>query len=180
MMLSQSSMSSMAKAMPDASPAEFAGIVNGLLVDRLRSQAKTEDFLAFSILVVGPDGSCSYVGPHERLLVCRAGGGCEILATSGPGALSPGASGTYGPARMRRLSARLEAGDLLVLDAATGLRSAGGLAAGADGAGPDAAGLAATVSDSRGLEPEEILARILGGERAKDRQRASAFVIKMN
>ncbi len=174
MMMAQSAINSMAKTMPEASPAEFAEMVNRHLVEGLRVRAKADDFLALSILVTEPGGTFHYAGPHERLLVRRAGdGACEFLEAAAS-SRGPGTGGAAGSRSVRTLGLSLRPGDLLVL-----VGRAGPVADNEEGR-TDREALRALVADAGGLAVEELVARLQEAERAAGRHGAAVFAIRKN
>lgn len=65
------------------SPSEVLTSVNRALWDNIRRRLGSDEHMTCTLLRCSPDGRVAYAGAHEEMLVCRAGGACEIVTTPG-------------------------------------------------------------------------------------------------
>jgi phosphoserine phosphatase RsbU/P len=94
------------------SPAELLGILNDVVYDNIHHRMLQNEYVTFVLIRYHTDGRITFAGAHEELLLLRkATGKCETLDTPGTwvGAASEIRVVT------KDSSARLEAGDLLVV-----------------------------------------------------------------
>ncbi len=112
MLMMQSGIGALARKLPDASPRDLLLALNAMLVDNVRDRLGQREHATLTLLRYRRDGSLTYAGAHEEILILRAATGrCERLETPGPwvGAKRDIAAGTV------ETQARLQPGDLLVL-----------------------------------------------------------------
>ncbi|HEY7376860.1 MAG TPA: PP2C family protein-serine/threonine phosphatase, partial [Polyangia bacterium] len=112
MLMMQSGIGALARKMPDAAPREILLALNTMLVENVRERLGQREHATLTLIRYRRDGSLTFAGAHEEMLVRRAATGrCERIATPGAwvGAKRDITAGTVDSA------ARLEAGDLLVL-----------------------------------------------------------------
>ncbi|HMC93129.1 MAG TPA: PP2C family protein-serine/threonine phosphatase, partial [Polyangia bacterium] len=112
MLMMQSGIGVLARKMPDASPRELLLALNAMLVDNVRRRLGQREHATLTLLRYRLDGSLTFAGAHEEILILRAATGrCERLETPGPwvGAKLDIAAGTV------ESRAQLLPGDLLVL-----------------------------------------------------------------
>ncbi|HVK87727.1 MAG TPA: PP2C family protein-serine/threonine phosphatase [Kofleriaceae bacterium] len=64
-------------------PSEVLTSVNRALWDNIRKRLGSDEHMTCTLLRCGPDGRVAFAGAHEEMLVCRAGGECEIIPTPG-------------------------------------------------------------------------------------------------
>ncbi|MES1208791.1 MAG: SpoIIE family protein phosphatase [Pseudomonadota bacterium] len=112
MLMMQSGVGVLARKMPDAPPRELLLALNAMLVENVRDRLGQREHATLTLLRYRQDGSLSFAGAHEEILIRRAATGrCDRLETPGPwvGAKRDIAAGTV------ETTARLMPGDLLVL-----------------------------------------------------------------
>jgi serine phosphatase RsbU (regulator of sigma subunit) len=112
MLMMQSGFGALARKMPDAAPRDLVLALNAMLVDNVRDRLRQREHATLTLVRYRQDGTLTYAGAHEEILIRRAATGrCERLETPGAwvGAKRDIAAGTV------ETTARLEAGDLLVL-----------------------------------------------------------------
>ncbi|MCG8571725.1 MAG: Cache 3/Cache 2 fusion domain-containing protein [Spirochaetes bacterium] len=84
MMMAQSSINSIIKAIPDITPLELVNMVNNFLVENIRSRMKMTHFMSLAILVSTAEGKFYYAGKHESFIVYRKQKRkCELIHTEG-------------------------------------------------------------------------------------------------
>jgi phosphoserine phosphatase RsbU/P len=155
MLMMQSGIGALARKLPDASPRDLLLALNTMLVENVRVRLRQHEHATLTLLRYRSDGSLTFAGAHEEILVRRAATGrVDRIETPGPwvGAKRDIAAGTVDS------SASLAAGDLLVLYT-DGLIEA----AAADGSGARFGSdrLIALVEEHGALAPTEIRDRIL-------------------
>jgi serine phosphatase RsbU (regulator of sigma subunit) len=112
MLMMQSGVGVLARKMPDAPPRELLLALNAMLVENVRDRLGQREHATLTLLRYRQDGSLSFAGAHEEILIRRAATGrCDRLETPGPwvGAKRDIAAGTVDT------TSRLAQGDLLVL-----------------------------------------------------------------
>ena len=112
MLMMQSGFGALARKLPDASPRELLLALNAMLVDNVRARLGQYEHATLTLLRYRRDGSLTFAGAHEEILIRRAATGrCERIETPGPwvGAKRDISAGTVDS------TARLHPGDLLVL-----------------------------------------------------------------
>ncbi|HZL17740.1 MAG TPA: substrate-binding domain-containing protein, partial [Polyangia bacterium] len=112
MLMMQSGIGALARKLPDASPRDLLLALNAMLVDNVRQRLGQREHATLTLLRYRRDGSLTFAGAHEEILILRAATGrCERLETPGPwvGAKVDIAAGTV------ESRTQLEPGDLLVL-----------------------------------------------------------------
>jgi len=112
MLMMQSGFSALARKLPDASPRDLLLALNNMLVENVRVRLGQHEHATLTLLRYRRDGSLTFAGAHEEILVRRAATGrVERIETPGPwvGAKRDIAAGTVDS------STSLMPGDLLVL-----------------------------------------------------------------
>ena len=112
MLMMQSGIGALARKMPDAAPRDLLLALNTMLVDNVRARLGQHEHATLTLIRYRRDGSLSFAGAHEEMLIRRADSGlCERVATPGAwvGAKRDIDAGTVDS------TARLRPGDLLVL-----------------------------------------------------------------
>jgi DNA-binding LacI/PurR family transcriptional regulator/serine phosphatase RsbU (regulator of sigma subunit) len=112
MLMMQSGFGALARKLPDASPRELLLALNAMLVDNVRGRLGQYEHATLTLLRYRRDGSLTFAGAHEEILIRRAATGrCDRIETPGPwvGAKRDISAGTVDS------TARLHPGDLLVL-----------------------------------------------------------------
>ncbi|HXJ22960.1 MAG TPA: substrate-binding domain-containing protein [Polyangia bacterium] len=112
MLMMQSGFGVLARKMPDAAPRDLLLALNAMLVENVRDRLRQREHATLTLLRYRQDGTLTYAGAHEEILIRRAATGrCERLETPGAwvGAKRDIAAGTV------ETQARLSPGDLLVL-----------------------------------------------------------------
>ncbi|HVY37259.1 MAG TPA: SpoIIE family protein phosphatase [Polyangia bacterium] len=112
MLMMQSGVGVLARKMPDAPPRELLLALNAMLVENVRDRLGQREHATLTLLRYRQDGSLSFAGAHEEILIRRAATGrCDRLETPGPwvGAKRDITAGTV------ETTARLAPGDVLVL-----------------------------------------------------------------
>ncbi len=112
MLMVQSSVASLCRKNPLASPREVVTALNEVLYDNIRHRLGNDEHVTFTLLRYFDDGRISFAGAHEDLIVCRAADGrCQVIETPGTwlGAIRD-VSRFTGDSQLM-----LEDGDLLVL-----------------------------------------------------------------
>ncbi len=125
MLMVQSIVAALTRSRREATPRDLVTTLNGVLYDNIRGRLKTDEHVTFSLLRYDANGSVTFAGAHEDIIVCRAATGvCELVATSGVwlGALRDIGRATDDSA------IKLAHGDVMVLytDGVTEARSASG------------------------------------------------------
>ncbi|MBA3542377.1 MAG: SpoIIE family protein phosphatase [Deltaproteobacteria bacterium] len=112
MLLLQSAVAAVARAMPNATPREVITTVNSTLYDAIRDRLGRDEHVTFSLLRYSRDGRLVFAGAHEDMLVWRKRTGqVEIVRSIG---VWLGARPEIGHLT-ENSSIRLEDGDLVVL-----------------------------------------------------------------
>ena len=112
MLMMQSGIGALARKMPDAAPRDLLLALNTMLVENVRERLGQHEHATLTLIRYRRDGSLTFAGAHEEMLVRRATTGrCERIETPGAwvGAKRDITAGTVDS------SARLQPGDLLVL-----------------------------------------------------------------
>jgi sigma-B regulation protein RsbU (phosphoserine phosphatase) len=112
MLMMQSGIGALARKMPDAAPRDLLLALNTMLVENVRERLGQHEHATLTLIRYRRDGSLTFAGAHEEMLVRRAATGrCERIETPGAwvGAKRDIAAGTVDS------TARLQPGDLLVL-----------------------------------------------------------------
>lgn len=125
MLMMQSTISALVKALPEATPRDIVCQLNGVMCLNIRDRLGEEDHATFIMLRYHTDGRMSVAGAHEDLLVYRARERrCELVPTTGVwiGILA------HIEAQTSDQSLTLEPGDILLLytDGLIEARSAAG------------------------------------------------------
>jgi sigma-B regulation protein RsbU (phosphoserine phosphatase) len=155
MLMMQSGFSALARKLPDASPRDLLLALNTMLVENVRVRLGQHEHATLTLLRYRRDGSLTFAGAHEEILVRRAATGrVERIETPGPwvGAKRDIAAGTVDS------STSLAAGDLMVLYT-DGLIEA--VAADGSGARFGIDRLIALIEENGALVPTEVRDRIL-------------------
>jgi serine phosphatase RsbU (regulator of sigma subunit) len=112
MLMMQSGIGALARKMPDAAPRDLLLALNTMLVENVRERLGQREHATLTLIRYRRDGSLTFAGAHEEMLVRRAATGrCERIETPGAwvGAKRDITAGTVDS------TARLQPGDLLVL-----------------------------------------------------------------
>jgi DNA-binding LacI/PurR family transcriptional regulator/serine phosphatase RsbU (regulator of sigma subunit) len=84
MMMIQSMVRGSISVLPNASPKELVVGVNRAIFDNLRHRLGRDDYTTFCLIRFELDGTLTYAGCHESLIVWRARTGqCELIPTTG-------------------------------------------------------------------------------------------------
>ncbi len=83
MMMVQSMVAALVRAIPDGRPSQLLARVNHGLWEGLRDRLRVDDHVTCTLIRCTPDGNLVYAGAHEELLVSRAGEPCERIQTTG-------------------------------------------------------------------------------------------------
>ncbi len=79
MLMIQSMVSSLLEQSPRAEPAALLSVLNSALFRNVRERLQLDDHATFSLLRIDADGSVTWAGAHEDILVLRARDGkCEV------------------------------------------------------------------------------------------------------
>ena len=112
MLMMQSGIGALARKMPDAAPRDLLLALNTMLVENVRERLGQHEHATLTLIRYRRDGSLTFAGAHEEMLVRRATTGrCDRIETPGAwvGAKRDITAGTVDS------TARLQPGDLLVL-----------------------------------------------------------------
>ena len=111
MLMTQSIMAALANNDAAASPTQVLRAVNAVLFENIRKRLLQDDHVTLTLLRYNRDGEVVFAGAHEDILVCRADGTCDVVATPGPwvGAMQDISKVT------RDSTLRLRDGDVIVL-----------------------------------------------------------------
>ena len=112
MLMIQSALACAARSDPGASPGKVLAALNRTLCDNIRDRMARDEHVTLTILRYDADGSLTFAGAHEDLLLCRARTGRAELIRS-PGTWLGILPGAIDPAQVGHL--HLEEDDLLVL-----------------------------------------------------------------
>ncbi len=158
MLMTQSIVAALVARDPGAPPREVISTLNEVLFDNIHNRLKRDDHATLTLLRYDRDGTVTFAGAHEEILVCRAAtGACEVIDTPGTwvGGRRDIRQGTV------ETTLKLAPGDTLLLhtDGATEIRNAAGEEFGLDRL---RAALEA-VSDRSVAEIVEHLAFAVGG-----------------
>jgi sigma-B regulation protein RsbU (phosphoserine phosphatase) len=82
MLMTQSVASSLARS-DSSSPADVVSSLNAVLFDNIRQRLLQHEHVTLTLLRYQRDGKVTFAGAHEEILVCRANGACERIATPG-------------------------------------------------------------------------------------------------
>lgn len=83
MMMVQSMVATLVRALPDAQPSNVLAMVNASLWDGIRNRLRLDDHVTCTLLRCMSDGRVRYAGAHEDIIVSRAGQRCERIETEG-------------------------------------------------------------------------------------------------
>ncbi len=84
MLMIQSMVSALVEQSPDATPGSLVVALNAALFRNVRERLHLDDYATFSLLRIDPDGTVTWAGAHEDLVVQRAvSGKCELFAPAG-------------------------------------------------------------------------------------------------
>jgi sigma-B regulation protein RsbU (phosphoserine phosphatase) len=84
MLMAQASVSALVRLSPSPSPSYVLELTNRVLWENVRQRLSSDDHMTCTLLRCDPDGSVTYAGAHEDLVIWRAATGtCEQLATPG-------------------------------------------------------------------------------------------------
>jgi len=123
MLMVQSAIAALVRERPQASPRELVCALNAVLYDNVKNRLGKADHVTFSLLKLQADGTVTFAGAHEELVIVRKDR-VESVATPGTwlGAMPEVDRATVDT------TLKLEAGDVLVLytDGVTEARNAGG------------------------------------------------------
>jgi sigma-B regulation protein RsbU (phosphoserine phosphatase) len=125
MLMVQSVVSALGRANPNTAPREIVRVLNMVLFENIRGRLGNDEHVTFSIMRYRRDGTITFAGAHEEIIICRAETKkCELIPTLGPWV---GAMNDVGHA-VTDEKLRLADGDLMVLytDGVTEARSAAG------------------------------------------------------
>ncbi|NUQ76703.1 MAG: SpoIIE family protein phosphatase [Polyangiaceae bacterium] len=131
MLMVQSVVSALGRANPNTPPRDIVRVLNMVLFENIRGRLGNDEHVTFSIMRYRRDGTITFAGAHEEIIVCRAATQkCELIATLGPWV---GAMNDVGHA-VTDEKLRLMDGDLMVLytDGVTEARNAAGAQLGMD------------------------------------------------
>lgn len=112
MLMVQSVVAALTRQRGRSSPREALEILNRVLFDNIRERLRSDEHVTFTLMRYEADGTLTYAGAHEDILIWRARDGkCEILPTPGTwmGAIANVSRS------IKDSTAKLEAGDLMVL-----------------------------------------------------------------
>ena len=111
MLMLQSAIGALAIHSPDARPAEILKSTNRLLVENIRRRLGGDDHATLVLMHVLRDGTFSFAGGHEPMLILRAASGkCEVVDALGPWlGINDGIE-----KHLHEGTGKLEPGDLLV------------------------------------------------------------------
>ncbi|HLL53872.1 MAG TPA: PP2C family protein-serine/threonine phosphatase [Myxococcaceae bacterium] len=84
MMMLQSTIASLSRYTPDASPRELLNLSNQVLFHNIRSRLKRDDYITLALMRYAEDGQVVVAGAHEDVLIYRtAERRCQRLETHG-------------------------------------------------------------------------------------------------
>jgi sigma-B regulation protein RsbU (phosphoserine phosphatase) len=131
MLMVQSVVSALGRANSNTPPREIVRVLNMVLFENIRGRLGNDEHVTFSIMRYRRDGTVTFAGAHEEIIICRAATKkCELIPTLGPWV---GAMNDVGHA-VTDEKLRLADGDLMVLytDGVTEARNAAGEQLGMD------------------------------------------------
>lgn len=112
MLMVQSVVAALTRQRARTSPREALEILNRVLFDNIRERLGSDEHVTFTLLHYETDGTLTFAGAHEDILICRASDGkCEIVPTPGTWM---GAVANVSRA-IKDSTVKLERGDLMVL-----------------------------------------------------------------
>lgn len=111
MMMMQSSIASLGRTGSSLKPSELLTVVNSVLYENVRNRIADDSHATLSVLRYRDDGTLTFAGAHEDILVSRADGHCDVIETPGPWV---GAVKNLGRSVVDTTQ-RLEQGDVMVL-----------------------------------------------------------------
>lgn len=84
MMMLQSALSALVRALPNATPRQIVPTLNRLLFDNIRNRMGSDEHVTFTAARYHPDGRLVFAGAHEYMLLLRHGQrSCEQVETPG-------------------------------------------------------------------------------------------------
>jgi sigma-B regulation protein RsbU (phosphoserine phosphatase) len=111
MLMVQSVIAGLVRHAPRAAPSDHVRVLNQVLYDNIRDRLGQDEHITLTLLRY-EDGTFTFAGAHEEILVCRAAGGpCEHIQT--PGTWLGGMRDVSRATRDSKLE--LQPGDLMVL-----------------------------------------------------------------
>jgi sigma-B regulation protein RsbU (phosphoserine phosphatase) len=112
MLMVQSVVSALGRSNPNMAPRDIVRVLNMVLFENIRGRLGNDEHVTFSIMRYLRDGTITFAGAHEEIIVCRAATKkCELIPTMGPWV---GAMNDVGHA-VTDEKLRLADGDLMVL-----------------------------------------------------------------
>jgi len=111
MLMIQSTLQGLVRLSPHAHPSELICALNSVLYENIRRRMKREEHVTFCLVRYWADGRIMFAGAHEDILISRANGQVEALASAGTwlGAIEDVAKFTVDN------SDQLEPGDVMLL-----------------------------------------------------------------
>jgi sigma-B regulation protein RsbU (phosphoserine phosphatase) len=83
MMMTQSAIAALVRTRPSASPGELVSTLNRVIFENVRKRLAQREHMTLSLLRYRRDGSVSFAGAHEDIVVCRTDGKSELVETPG-------------------------------------------------------------------------------------------------
>jgi sigma-B regulation protein RsbU (phosphoserine phosphatase) len=83
MVMVQSMVMALVRANTEASPRDLVCLLNKLLYENIRGRLNQDDHVTFCLMRYRADGTVTFAGAHEEILVWRINGECERIPTLG-------------------------------------------------------------------------------------------------
>jgi sigma-B regulation protein RsbU (phosphoserine phosphatase) len=83
MMMTQSAIAALVRTRPSAGPGELIATLNRVIFENVRKRLAQREHMTLSLLRYRRDGSVSFAGAHEDIVLCRANGKSELVETPG-------------------------------------------------------------------------------------------------
>jgi phosphoserine phosphatase RsbU/P len=83
MVMIQSMVLTMVRSNPEASPRDLVCLLNRLLYENIRGRLNQDDHVTLCLMRYRADGTVTFAGAHEEILIWRVSGECERVATLG-------------------------------------------------------------------------------------------------
>jgi PAS domain S-box-containing protein len=84
MLMLESAMLTVQGALPESMPAQALTVVNRVLCENIKARMQRREYITLSLLRYERSGRVVFAGAHQDIVICRADGTLERVATPGP------------------------------------------------------------------------------------------------
>jgi serine phosphatase RsbU (regulator of sigma subunit) len=83
MVMLQSGIAALVRQAPTARPAALLRVLNEMIYENVHSRLRQDEHATLVLIRYEADGRLTFAGAHEEIVICRADGHCELVATPG-------------------------------------------------------------------------------------------------